>query len=82
MIQKSLSYPIYKAGTNLDAHVRVFRKAINANGEKDDANIINLFCFTLHDTILEWGDNFFCGVGKCFLETIKKSFKQMKSIWH
>lgn len=39
-IRKSLSYPIYKEGTNPDAHVRVFPKAINANGEKDNASIV------------------------------------------
>jgi hypothetical protein len=30
-----------------NAHLRVFRKAIKANGEKMDVKIINLFCFTL-----------------------------------
>jgi len=39
---KSLSYFIHE-GTNLDAHLWVFRKAIHANEEKDNANIINLF---------------------------------------
>ncbi len=51
--RKSLPYPIYYVGTNLDAHVQVFRKAIQANGEKQDVNIMNLLCFTLMDAILE-----------------------------
>jgi len=51
--RKSLPYPIYYVGTNLDAHVQVFKKAIQANGEKQDVNIMNLFCFTLMDAILE-----------------------------
>jgi hypothetical protein len=41
-IWKCLSYHIYKEGTNPDVHVSVFQKAINANGEKDNANINNL----------------------------------------
>ncbi len=33
---------------NHDAHVQVIHKAIKANGEKNDANIINMFCFYSH----------------------------------
>jgi hypothetical protein len=33
-------------GMDLDAHVRVFCKAIQANGENNDANIIEI-CFIL-----------------------------------
>jgi hypothetical protein len=44
---------------DLNAHVQVFRKAIQANGEKNDATIINLFCFTLHNAMSEWGKNFY-----------------------
>jgi len=36
----------------------LFRKTIYANGEKWDANIMNLFCFTLRNVILEWGKKF------------------------
>jgi hypothetical protein len=56
--QKSLPYLIYNVGTKPDAHVWVFRKAIQANGERNDLNIFNLFCFTLKDVILEWGEIF------------------------
>jgi hypothetical protein len=41
--QKSLPYPIYSAKTDLDAHVRVFQKAIQANGERNDVDIITYF---------------------------------------
>jgi len=40
-----------------DAHIRVFKKVIRANGETMEVDIINLFGFTLQD-ILKWGDNF------------------------
>jgi hypothetical protein len=33
--------------TDLDIHIRVFKKEIKANGEIVEANIINLFGFTL-----------------------------------
>jgi hypothetical protein len=45
-------------GIDPNAHVRVFQKAIQTNGERNDPNIINLFCFTFRDAILEWGENF------------------------
>jgi len=55
--RKSLFYPIYIIGTNLNVHVPVFHKAIQANGDKNDVDIINLLCFTCHDAISEWGEN-------------------------
>jgi hypothetical protein len=51
--QKSLPYPIYSVGIDLDAHVQVFQKAIQAKGERNDPNIINLFCFTLKDVLFK-----------------------------
>jgi hypothetical protein len=56
-IRKSIPYPIYIARTNLNAHVQIFCKAIHANGENNDADIINPFCFTFHDAIYEWEKN-------------------------
>jgi hypothetical protein len=53
--KKSLPYPIYIIGTNLDVHVHVFYRVIQVNREKNDAHIVNLFCFTFHDAISEWG---------------------------
>ncbi len=55
---KSFPYPMYNAGTNLNAHVRVFQKAIQANGERNDPDIVILFCFTLKNAISKWGENF------------------------
>jgi hypothetical protein len=49
--RESLPYLIYTIGTDLDTHVHVFQKAIQMNGEKNDVDIINLFCFTLKDAI-------------------------------
>jgi hypothetical protein len=38
-----------------NAYVLVFCRAIQANGENNDVDIINLFCFTLRDAISKWG---------------------------
>lgn len=60
--RKSLSYFIYKEGTNLDVHLWVFRKAIHANEEKDDAYIINLFFFLLYMTPSWNGERISCNL--------------------
>jgi hypothetical protein len=39
--------------SDLDAHVRVFKIAIKANGETYDAEIVNLFSFTLKDIMFD-----------------------------
>jgi hypothetical protein len=44
-------YFTYVKDINLDAHIRVFKKVIKANGETMEANIINLFGFTLRNNI-------------------------------
>jgi hypothetical protein len=36
----------------------VFKKAIKANGETMEINIINMFSFTFRDNICEWVENF------------------------
>jgi hypothetical protein len=41
-----------------DVHVRVFKATIRANGEKDNAKIINLFTFTLRDIVSNWCNNY------------------------
>ncbi len=51
-------YPTYVKDIGFDVHIRIFKKAIKANGETTEVDIINLFGFTLEDNILEWGENF------------------------
>jgi hypothetical protein len=41
-----------------DACIRVFKKAMKANGENVEVDIINLFGFTLRNNISKWGENF------------------------
>ncbi len=55
---RKLQYPTYVKDIDLDAHVRVFKKAIKANGKTVEANIMNMFGFTFKDSIFEWGENY------------------------
>jgi hypothetical protein len=51
---QSLNYPNYVLDADLDVHVKVFKVAIKANGEIDDAKIVNLFSFTFRDIVFDW----------------------------
>jgi hypothetical protein len=42
----------------MDAHIKVFMKAIKANGGTMEADIIKLFGFTLKDNISKWEENY------------------------
>jgi hypothetical protein len=53
-----LQYPTYVKDTDLDAHIRMFKKTIKANVEIMEFEIINLFGFTLKNNISKWGENF------------------------
>jgi hypothetical protein len=55
-------------------HVCVFHKAIKANGERNDVDIINLFCFTRHDVISEWGENFMEAHPICKFKKVEAAF--------
>jgi hypothetical protein len=55
---KKLQYPTYVKDTDLDVHIKVFKKVIKVNGEIVEVDIINLFGFTLKDSIYKWGENF------------------------
>jgi hypothetical protein len=48
---RKLQYPTYVKDIDLDVHIRVFKKAIKANGETMEIDIINMFGFTLKDNI-------------------------------
>ncbi len=58
--------------SNQDAHVKVFKTAINANGDRKDENFINLFSFTLRDIVFDWyncyiGDHPYCILTNLYL---------------
>jgi hypothetical protein len=66
-----LQYPTYVKNTNLDAHIRVFKKAIKANGEIMEVDIINLFGFILKDNIFEWDENYVQDHPNCTFEELE-----------
>jgi hypothetical protein len=53
-----LQYPTYVKYIDPEVHIKVLKKAIKANGEIMEADIINLFGFTLRDNIFEWGESY------------------------
>ncbi len=71
---KKLQYPTYVTDTNLNVHNKVFKKAIKANGETMETDIINLFGFTLLNNILEWGENFVQDHSNCTFEELEQAF--------
>jgi hypothetical protein len=58
MPYKKLQYPNYIKEIDPNAHIRLFKKAIKANGEIVEVDIINMFGFILRDNIYEWDENY------------------------
>ncbi len=83
-----LLYPRYIIGFDLDVHIWVFRKAVNASGKWNNVDIINLFYLTLCDDIFEWGENVMQSNPNCvfvelevfFANTILKGSKKWTSL--
>jgi hypothetical protein len=48
---RPLNYPKYVKDFDPDAHVKVFKVAIKANGETEYAEIVHMFTFTLKDIV-------------------------------
>ncbi len=71
---RKLQYPTYVKDIDLDVHIRVFKKAIKVNGETVESDIINLFSFTPHDSIFEWGENYVQDHPNCTFEKLEQAF--------
>jgi len=71
---QKLQYPTYVKDIDPDVHIRVFKKIIRGNGETMEADIINLFGFTLQDNISEWGENFVQDHPNCTFEELEQWF--------
>jgi hypothetical protein len=72
---KKVQYPTYVKDTNPDAHIRIFKKAIKANGETMETDIIiNMFGFTLRYNIFEWGENYVQDHPNCTFEELEQTF--------
>jgi hypothetical protein len=59
----------------------MFKKAIKANGETVQTNVITLFGLTLKDNIFEWGENYVQDHLNCTFEELEQAFyKQFKTM--
>jgi hypothetical protein len=71
---RKLQYPTYVKDIDPNAHIRVFKKAIKANGETMEIGIINLFGFTLKDSISKWGENYIQDHPNHIFEVLEQAF--------
>jgi hypothetical protein len=76
-----LHYQTYVKDIDPNAHIRIFKKAIKANSETMEVDIINLFGFTLKDNIYEWGENYVQDHSNCTFKELEQAFcKQFKIV--
>jgi hypothetical protein len=68
------NYPEYVKDFGPDVHVKVFKAAIRANNEKDDAKIINVFNFTLRDIVSNWCNNYMGDYLHCTFVELQLTF--------
>jgi hypothetical protein len=69
-----LQYPTYVKDIDLNVHIRIFKKAIKANGKTMEDDIIILFGFTFKDNILKWGENYILDHPNCIFEELEQAF--------
>ncbi len=62
---RQLNYPKYVKDVDPNAHVKVFKVVIKANGETNDEEIVNLFSFSLRDTVSNWCNNYMGNYPNC-----------------
>jgi hypothetical protein len=75
------NYPEYVKNSNPDVHVRVLKAAIKANGETKDVKFVNMFSFTLKNTMFNWCNNYMGDYLKCiFVELHLIFYKQFRII--
>jgi hypothetical protein len=76
-----LQYPTYVKNIDPNAHIRVFKKVIKTNGEIRELDIINLFGFTLKDSISKWGENYVQKHPNYTFEKLEQAFcKRLKIV--
>ncbi len=66
-----LQHPTYVKDTDPKAHIKVFKSEKKTNGEMVESDIINLFDFTLRDSISEWGKNYVQDHPNCTFEKLE-----------
>ncbi len=59
---------------DLNAHIKIFNKAIKTNGETVEVDIINSFDFAPRDNVSKWGENFVQDHPNCTFEELEQMF--------
>ncbi len=78
---RPFNYLEYVKDSNLDVHVKVFKVAIRANSEIDDAKFINLFSFNLKDIVFNWCNNYMGDYPDCiFVELLLAFCKRYRKV--
>jgi hypothetical protein len=55
---RPLNYLEYVKNSNPNAHIKVFKTTIKANGETKDVKIVNMFSFTFKDIMSNLCNNY------------------------
>jgi len=71
---RKFQYPTYVKNINPNAHIKIFKKVIKANGEIVESNIINMFGFTFKDGIFKHCENFVQNLPNCTFEELEQIF--------
>jgi hypothetical protein len=69
-----LQYPTYVKNTNPNTHIIVFKKAIKANGQTMEVDIIDLFDFILKDNTLNGKKTMFNTIQIALLKSWNKHY--------
>ncbi len=71
---KLLNYFEHTKNSNQDAHLRIFKAVIKANGETIDEEITNMFNFTLKDNASNWCNSYMKVYLNCRFVDLKHVF--------
>jgi hypothetical protein len=78
---RPFNYLEYVRNFNPNANVKVFKVAIKANNETNDAKIVNLFNFTLKDIVSNWCNNYMGYYPNCTFAKLQVAFyKRYKKV--
>jgi hypothetical protein len=72
--RQPLNYLKYVEDFDLNVHVKVFKVAIRANGEREDAKIVNMFSFTFINIVSNWCNNYMGDYPDCTFAKLQLSF--------
>jgi hypothetical protein len=75
------NYLKYVRNFNPNVNVKVFKVAIKANNETNDAKIVNIFSFTLKHIVSNWCNNYMGYYPNCIFAKLQLAFyKRYKKV--